>query len=50
MLHGWFIPGGGDTTLVWFHGNGGNISHRVGNIRELVARLQINIFIFDYRG
>ena len=50
VLHGWFIPGGGDATLVWFHGNGGNIGHRVGNIRELVARLQINIFIFDYRG
>ena len=50
VLHGWFIAGGGDATLVWFHGNGGNIGHRVGNIRELVARLQINIFIFDYRG
>ena len=49
-LHGWFVTGGGDATLVWFHGNGGNISHRVGNIRELVARLGVNIFIFDYRG
>ena len=36
--------------MVWFHGNGGNIGHRVGNIRELVERLQISIFIFDYRG
>ena len=50
VLHGWFVSGEGDTTLVWFHGNGGNISHRVGNIRELVARLGVNIFIFDYRG
>ncbi len=49
-LHGWFVVGGGDATFVWFHGNGGNISHRVGNIRELVERLQTNIFIFDYRG
>ena len=49
-LHGWFVAGGGDATLVWFHGNGGNIGHRVGNIRELVERLQISIFIFDYRG
>ena len=49
-LHGWFVVGGGDATLVWFHGNGGNISHRVGNIRELVERLGVNIFIFDYRG
>ena len=50
VLHGWFVAGGGDATLVWFHGNGGNIGHRVGNIRELVERLQISIFIFDYRG
>ena len=49
-LHGWFVAGRGDATLVWFHGNGGNIGHRVGNIRELVERLQISIFIFDYRG
>ncbi len=50
VLHGWFVRGGGSATLVWFHGNGGNISHRVGNIRELVARLGVSIFIFDYRG
>ena len=50
VLHGWFVTGGGDATLVWFHGNGGNISHRVNNIRELVARLDINVLIFDYRG
>lgn len=50
VLHGWFVTGGGDATLVWFHGNGGNIGHRVGNIRELVERLGVNIFIFDYRG
>ena len=49
-LHGWFVAGGGDATLVWFHGNGGNIGHRVGNIRELVVRLGVSIFIFDYRG
>ena len=49
-LHGWFVPGAGEATIVWFHGNGGNISHRVGNIRELVARLGANVFIFDYRG
>ncbi len=27
-LHGWFVPGEVDTTLVWFHGNAGNIGHR----------------------
>ncbi len=49
-LHGWFVRGGDDATIVWFHGNGGNIGHRVGNIGELVERLAVNVFIFDYRG
>jgi fermentation-respiration switch protein FrsA (DUF1100 family) len=49
-LHGWFFstenPGG---TLLWFHGNAGNITHRLDNVRRLLA-LDVNIFIFDYRG
>ena len=49
-LHGWFIPGQGDVTWLWMHGNGGNISHRLENIAMLNDRLGINIFIFDYRG
>jgi fermentation-respiration switch protein FrsA (DUF1100 family) len=49
-LHGWFVPGSGDKTLVWFHGNAGNIGHRVDNLAELHARLGVSIFIFDYRG
>lgn len=49
-LHGWFVPGDGDVTMIWFHGNGGNISHRLGNMVEINRRLGLNIFIFDYRG
>ncbi len=49
-LHGWFVPGGGDVTLLWFHGNAGNISHRLDNIAALHKRIGLNIFIFDYRG
>lgn len=50
-LHGWFIPHrDARATLVWFHGNAGNISHRVENIKLLHDRVKINIFIFDYRG
>ncbi len=49
-LHGWFVPGTTDKTIVWFHGNAGNIGHRVDNIVELHDRLGVNIFIFDYRG
>ena len=44
------MPGRGETTLVWFHGNAGNISNRVDNLAELHSRLGMNIFIFDYRG
>ena len=55
-LHGWSIPAPGATgnpsgqTWVWFHGNGGNIGHRVEEIALLHHRLQVDIFIFDYRG
>ncbi|MEK7364277.1 MAG: alpha/beta hydrolase, partial [candidate division NC10 bacterium] len=30
-LHGWLIPGTRPTTLLWSHGNAGNISHRLDN-------------------
>jgi len=50
-LNGWFIPHrDARATLVWFHGNAGNISHRVENIKLLHDKVKINIFIFDYRG
>ena len=49
-IHGWFVPGSSGPTLVWFHGNGGNISHRVDNIAGLNRRLGVGILIIDYRG
>lgn len=50
-LNGWFIPHReARSTLVWFHGNAGNIGHRVDNIKLLHDRVKVNIFIFDYRG
>ncbi len=49
-LHAWFIPAPkAVATLLWFHGNAGNLSHRLDNIQRL-KRLNLNIFIFDYRG
>lgn len=49
-LHGWFVPTpGARATLLWFHGNAGNLSHRLDNIQRLLP-LNLNIFIFDYRG
>ena len=50
-LNGWFVPYlGAQTTLLWSHGNAGNISHRLENIKLLHGKVKINIFIFDYRG
>ena len=49
-LHGWYIPGATGATLLWFHGNGGNIGHRVEELALVHARLGVNVFIFDYRG
>ena len=49
-LHGWYLPGTGDVTWLWFHGNGGNISHRVEELALFRHRLGVNQFIFDYRG
>lgn len=51
-LHGWFVPAGKPevrTTLLWFHGNAGNISHRLENLALLHRYLDLSIFIFDYR-
>jgi len=49
-LHGWFFPGNeDDTVLLHFHGNAGNISHRLDLVRHLLRR-RLQVFIFDYRG
>ncbi|ORJ61616.1 alpha/beta hydrolase [Geothermobacter hydrogeniphilus] len=49
-LHGWYLPGEpGRPLLVFCHGNAGNISHRVDNLR-LLRELGLTVFIFDYRG
>ena len=50
QLHGWFVPGRSEDTIVWFHGNAGNISNRVYNMMLLNQRVGANLFIFDYRG
>jgi len=49
-LHAWFIPATDSKyTLLFFHGNGGNISHRIEKI-EILNKLGLDVFIFDYRG
>jgi len=50
QLHGWFIPNQESKhTLLFFHGNAGNISHRGESVR-IFHRLGLNVLIFDYRG
>lgn len=48
-LHGWWVPLPGAPTLLWFHGNAGNISHRLENLALLLRLVQVQVFIFDYR-
>lgn len=57
-LHGWYCtPRRVDAaeqpqrrmTLLWFHGNAGNITSRYGVIERLVE-LPVEVFIVDYRG
>ncbi len=48
--HGWLIPGASAKTILWFHGNAGNISHRLDNIRLLHDLVGASILIIDYGG
>lgn len=49
-LSGWFVPcENARATVLFCHGNGGNMSHRLETI-ELLQRLGLDTFIFDYRG
>ncbi len=50
VLKGWWIAGGGRRALLYFHGNGGNISHRLDRVRMLVAALGLDVALVDYRG
>lgn len=49
-LHGWYVPGADDVCVVWFHGNAGNIGHRVYNLALMHSRVGASVFLFDYRG
>ena len=54
-LHGWFLPASrwaarSTQTWLWFHGNGGNVGTRVGQLERANSLLGVHQFIFDYRG
>lgn len=48
-VHGWFVPGESERVLLYFHGNAGNISHRLYSIKEF-HDLGLSVLIIDYRG
>jgi fermentation-respiration switch protein FrsA (DUF1100 family) len=47
-LHGWFFPAG-DPTIIFFHGNAGNVTERGPTVAGLAKR-GISVFVFDWRG
>ncbi len=49
-IDAWYIPAdSARATLIFCHGNGGNISHRLESIDQF-HRLGLSVFIFDYHG
>lgn len=50
QLNGWFVRAeNAGFTVLFCHGNGGNIAHRLDSI-NLFNNMDLNCFIFDYRG
>jgi len=49
-LHGWYIPHPqAKQTLLFFHGNAGNISHRLDSL-NIFHQLGLSVLLIDYRG
>jgi fermentation-respiration switch protein FrsA (DUF1100 family) len=49
-LHGWYVPATNPRgVLLFFHGNAGNISHRLDSIKTF-HELDLDTLIIDYRG
>jgi uncharacterized protein len=56
LLHGWYVPSHQRSTdmshplFIWFHGNAGNVGHRLTHLRLLHNRVGGSHFVFDYQG
>ena len=49
-IHGWFVPAQPERAVVlFFHGNAGNISHRLDTLR-MFRELGLSVLLLDYRG
>jgi uncharacterized protein len=49
-LRGWWIRGSGGPVFVYYHGNAGNVSHRLERAKLLVEGLGADVVLVDYRG
>jgi abhydrolase domain-containing protein 13 len=51
-IHAWFLHGTGPTapTIVFFHGNAGNIGLRLPNALQMLQYVQANVLLVEYRG
>lgn len=51
-VHAWYLPSPGEPrwTVLFAHGNGGNISHRLDRALFLQSKLGAAVLLFDYRG
>lgn len=54
-IHCWFVKQTNKNiketpTIVYFHGNAGNISHRLVSVRELYTCVNCNVLLVSYRG
>lgn len=50
-LHGWFLPVPGSRfSVLVFHGNAGNVSHRLDRALLMQSRLKTDVLLLDYRG
>ena len=48
--HPELVEGPPNLTILWFHGNAGNLGYQVDDLAALRQWTAANIFIFDYRG
>jgi len=54
LLHAWLVrcPESPELapTVVYYHGNAGNVGVRLPNVRLMVALIKVNVLLVDYRG
>jgi len=54
LIHTWFLPHQTHKTtaptLIFFHGNAGNIGNRLLNAQQIMSDCHVNILLVEYRG